>query len=333
MASHSFTKHRKIRTLVALIVAGSFAISGCQSTDTDTAEGTTPTSSSASNDTRIITHAMGETEIKGEPKRVVALDRGLLDAAFAVGLNVVGYTKISGSDGIPEYFGEDGKKYGADAKDVGSLQEPSLEQISALKPDLILSAKVRHEELYPQLAKIAPTVFADKTGAVWKQSLELTGKAAGKEDVAAQKIKDYEERAKRIGDRVREKLGKNPSISVVRFVTGPTRLYKEASYSGVVLNDLGFKREGASAGQEFAQEVSDEEIGLLDADYIFVSTWSDKDGVSAATRERYEANPLWGKLQGEVHEVDDSIWMSAVGLYGANALIDDVADIFGVDKS
>lgn len=41
---------------------------------------------------------------------------------------------------------------------------PNLEQLVVLKPDLILFAKVRHEQLYDQLSKIAPTVF-NTTGA------------------------------------------------------------------------------------------------------------------------------------------------------------------------
>ena len=87
----------------------------------------------------------------------------------------------------------------------------------ALKPDLIVSAKVRHEALYDKLSKIAPTVFSETTGAIWKDNVRLVGQALGKEELAETRIKEYEERAGRIGTAIKEKEGKLPTISVVRF--------------------------------------------------------------------------------------------------------------------
>jgi hypothetical protein len=49
--------------------------------------------------------------------------------------------------GLPDYLGPLTGTYAGDAIPVGRLEDPSLEQIAALKPDLIVSAKVRHEAL------------------------------------------------------------------------------------------------------------------------------------------------------------------------------------------
>ncbi|MDK6591596.1 ABC transporter substrate-binding protein, partial [Actinotignum timonense] len=48
-----------------------------------------------------------------------------------------------------------------DTKIVGQEPAPNLEEISKLKPDLIVASKVRNEKVYDQLSKIAPTVSTD----------------------------------------------------------------------------------------------------------------------------------------------------------------------------
>lgn len=320
------------RTITAALLAGALALGGCGSDAEDPAAGgSAAAGESTAAGRRVIEHAMGETTLDGVPERVVALDRSMVDPAIALGLTVVGRTELAGDEGLPDYFGADGAEYAGAAASVGPLAEPSLERIAELDPDVILSAKVRHEELYPQLAKIAPTIFTETTGATWKDNLRLVGEVAGEQERAEERIAEFEERAARIGDRVREKLGANPTVSVVRFVNAPTRLYKDDTYIGVILADLGFDRTEASAGEGFAAEVSEEEIGMVDADYIVVTTYDDGEGESAAMRERFQANPLWAKLTGTIYEADDEIWMSAVGIYGANEVLDDVAEAFGVD--
>lgn len=300
-----------------------------QNTTTGTADSTfKPAESSA---TRTISHAMGSTELGEEITTVAALDRTVLDPAIALGLHVVGFTELQGDSGIPAYFGDDGEKYAGDAVSVGELSDPSLEKVAALKPDAILSSKVRHEDLYERMSSIAPTVFSDSGGHGWKDSLRLVGEVADKSEKADELITDYEERAARIGDRVREKLGKNPSVTSVRFVDGPTRIYKDDSYIGVIFADLGFARNDASTGTGFSTEISAEEIAKADADYIFTSAYGDNDGEAAKTQEEFQRNPLWNQLKGEIHDVDDTIWMSAVGIYGANEVLDDIAEYFEVD--
>jgi iron complex transport system substrate-binding protein len=85
-----------------------------------------------------------------------------------------------------------------------------------------------------------------------------------------------------------------------------------------------------SAGQV---EISEERILDANADHIFVTAYPDDSGASAANRQRFESNPLWGRLTGQIHEVSDLTWMSAVGMQGAHAILDDLAATFGVDPA
>jgi iron complex transport system substrate-binding protein len=281
---------------------------------------------------RVVTHAMGETAIPDQPKRVVALDQSFVDAVLTLETPVVGYTTYRAiTDGLPDYLGPLAETYAGEATPVGALEDPSLEQIAALKPDLIVSAKVRHEALYGQLSQIAPTVFSETTGAIWKDNLRLMGQALGKEDLADARIAEYEQRAAGIGRAIAAASGGAlPTVSVVRFAGEETvRLYSEKSYSGVVLNDIGFPRPaGQPTSDKIAVDLSQERILDLDADHIFLASYPDAstDGPKA----QFTSNPLWSRLTGAQHDVSDLTWMSAVGLQGAHAMLDDIARIFAV---
>ncbi|GAA4669277.1 iron-siderophore ABC transporter substrate-binding protein [Streptomyces chumphonensis] len=326
------------RSVGAVTVAiGLFATAACSSDDADKNTDDQADKKPAASDAafpRTVEHAMGETEIEEAPQRVVALDMTFVDATFALEGNVVGYTTFTGpEEKLPPYFGEDIETYGAEAAEVGTLDEPSLEKIIAQKPDLILSAKVRHEKLYDQLSEIAPTVFTEDTGATWKENLALVGETLGKEELAEEKVDAFETRAKTIGDAVREKEGANPTVSVVRFVDGPTRLYKEDTYVGVIINDLGFDVPKDAQGTGFNADISEEQIAKVDADDIFVTAYPDPAGAGEKSKKKFMANPLWEQLEGDVHEVDDITWMIAVGLYGAEVVLDDVATTYDVDPA
>ncbi|SDK32711.1 iron complex transport system substrate-binding protein [Actinopolyspora mzabensis] len=285
--------------------------------------------------TRTVEHAMGETEITGTPKRVVALDATFTSATMALGTDVVGYTTFGGREELPAYLGRDRTEYGAQAQGVGSLTSPDAERIVQREPDLILSAKVRHQDMYEQLSEIAPTVFSRTTGATWKENLLLTGRALGKEKTARNKLDEYERRAKTVGDSIRSKVGHNPTMSIVRFAGEPTvRLYSADSFPGTVQQDTGLARpEGQPEGDGIAVNLSQERIPELDAEHIFVTVYPDEAGDAAETRKTFESNPLWSKLTGKQHLVDDITWMTSVGIHGAHAILDDLANAFGVDAA
>ncbi|MER5621407.1 iron-siderophore ABC transporter substrate-binding protein [Streptosporangium sp. NPDC002544] len=332
---------RALRALAVGVVgvALSAGLAACGSSTPETSAETSGTSAApAASDTaafpRTVKHVMGEATIPAQPKRVVALDQSFVDAVLTLETEVVGFTSYRGIEGkLPDYL-TPVLGHAKEATSVGTLEQPSLERILALKPDLIVSAKVRHEALYDKLSQIAPTVFSETTGAIWKENLRLVGQALGKEDLAEQKIKEYQDRAGRIGESIKAKEGKLPTVSVARFAGEPTvRLYVENSYSGLVLKDVGFPRpeEQPTVTDTIMVPISQENISQLDADHIFVAAY--EDPAVGPVKEKFEANPLWGKLKGAKHDVSDTIWMSAVGIQGAHAILDDLAKIFEVDPA
>ncbi|OPC83567.1 iron siderophore-binding protein [Embleya scabrispora] len=323
--------------LAALAIALTAGLTACGEGSDDKAEGaggSTAASSGGAASTasfpRTITHDKGTTTIKEKPKRVVALDNSLVEAVAGLDVPLVGgIGSYRDQKGFPARLGDAVKN----TKDVGPLDSPNLEQIALLKPDLIVSATVRHDQLYAQLAKIAPTVFVKTTGPTWKDNVKLVGRALGEDDKAGAKLTAYETRAKKIGDAINTKANK-PTVSIVRFVDGPTRIYLSKTFSGIILSDMGLARpENQRDPEKFNIELSEEQIGQADADHIFMTTFSGGE----ERKNKFLANPLWQRLKavqaGHVYEVKDESWMTAVSLQGADVILDDLARTFGVDPA
>jgi iron complex transport system substrate-binding protein len=312
------------KSLPALAASLMLALSGCGAQSSEDAE--------AKDDFHVtVEHAMGTTTIDGTPERIVALDSSYADTTLLLEKELVGITTYRGySTDLPEYLGDAREEYADEVVSVGEMETPSLEQIAALKPDLIVSAKVRHEALYDQLSKIAPTIMSETTGATFKDNIRMLAKAVGEEDLAEEKIAEYEDAAAKVGAEINEKAD-NPTISVTRFLDGPTRLYLKDTYSGIVLEDAGLARPGPQDTIGFALEISEENIKQADADKIFVATYEDEEGVAAKTKESFERNPLWKPMAAKVTEVSDATWMTAVSLQGAWYVLADLAKTFGVE--
>lgn len=313
----------------ALIVATGALLAGCGSGGT-TEPASTPTKPAAeSSFPRTITHDKGTTVIPAQPQRVVALDNSLVEAVVLLKRPLVGgISSYRDLKGFPPYLGDTVK----DTTEVGPMESPDLEAIAALKPDLIVSATVRHDALYDELSKIAPTVFVKTTGPQWQQNITTLGGVLGAEDEATGSLAAYKERAKKVGDSINAKAD-SPTISIVRFLDGPTRLMQKATFIGIILKDAGLTRPKSQDVEDFALEVGEEQIRQADGSHIFVTSFSG----GKAAKERFERNPLWKQLQGvkagNVHDVPDEIWMTSVSVQGAQLVLDDLAKTFNVDPA
>ncbi|TJZ54184.1 iron-siderophore ABC transporter substrate-binding protein [Streptomyces piniterrae] len=317
---------RVAAAVAALALATGLAACGNDSA-TKKDSGSKPAAEADSGFPRSVKHHKGTTKLEARPERIVALDPSLVEAALALDGKLVGGVGSYGDKKtFPPYLGDSVKN----VKQVGPLESPDLESIAALEPDLIVSASVRHDALYDELSEIAPTVFVETTGPTWKDNITKLGEALGAEQKAKDALAAYEKRAAAIGKAINKKAD-NPEISVVRFMDGPTRLTGNASFTGIVLSDMGLARPKAQDVDEFAVEVGEEQIRKADGDHIFVSTYEGGD----ESKERFLRNPLWRQLDAvknkQVHQVNDATWMLSVSLQGANLVLDDMAKTFGVD--
>lgn len=274
-----------------------------------------------------VTHAMGETTIKGEPKRIVVLTNEGVEALLAMGVTPVGAVEAYTGDTWYEHTAEQLK----DTKPVGKESEPSLEAIAALKPDLIIGNKMRHEKVYEQLSKIAPTVFAETLRGDWQENFKLYSKAINKEEVGQEKLDAYNNRIEdmkaSLGDKTQQE------VSMVRFMAGDVRIYHKDTFSGVILEQLGFARPAEQDVADFAERgVTKERIPAMDGDILFYFTYETGDKEATKLEEEWINDPLFQNLEvakaNKVFKVDDTIWNTAGGYLAAQLMLDDLEKHF-----
>lgn len=278
---------------------------------------------------REVTHAMGTTDVPDEPQRVVVLTNEGTEALLALGVQPVGAANSWNGDPWWDHI----EAQMGDAVPVGTESAVNLEQVAALQPDLIIGNMSRQEEVYPQLSAIAPTVMSERLRGDWKVNFRLYAEALGRVDRGREVIESYDQRVadlrEALGDRIEEE------VSVIRFLAGQIRIYQLDSFSGVLLEDVGFERPEIQNEDNFAIRTGKESIPDMDGDRIFYFTYDTGNGDGEALEDEVLSDPLWQSLSavqaGRVHEVSDAIWNTAGGVIAANLMLEDLARIYDVD--
>ncbi|MEU2162517.1 iron-siderophore ABC transporter substrate-binding protein [Streptomyces sp. NPDC019208] len=267
---------------------------------------------------RTLTHAMGTTELKAAPKRVVVLDVGELDNVVSLGVEPVGYAPAEGDDGIPSYL----RKDAGSPRSVGTINNLNLEAIAQLKPDLILGSRLRAADKYKELSQIAPTVFSIRPGFTWKENYRLNAAALDRTAVAEAKLGAYEKNAARLGTDIG---ADKPTVSMVRYMPDRIRLYAKASFIGTILEDAGLPQPANQQIDDLATEISPEKIDEADADWIFTGVYGDP---AKTKRETARSNPLWKNLKavkgGQAQDVPDETWYLGLGVTAAEEVLADL---------
>jgi len=253
----------------------------------------------------------------------VVLDTGELDSVVTLGVTPVGAVAVSPDIGFPEYLTGDL----TDVTEVGTIAEPNLETIASLKPDLILSNKLRHEAIYSQLSEIAPTVFTESVGATWKENFELHAEALGLSDEAQDQLGDYDDATAKL----RKDLGSDvdTTVSVIRSLGDEVRIMMKDSFIGAVIADVGLPRPPAQDKDVFMEEASLDRVPDMDGDVMFVSRFDDAND----KLETLMASPAWEQLAAvqndDVHEVPDDYWELGTGMGAAQLVVGDLDKILG----
>jgi len=326
---------RSIKVILSLLsIFTIFLLAACGGANEKTQD-KEKTTNTAEEKSYTVEHAMGSTPIKGTPKRVVILTNEGTEALLAMNITPVGAVQSWLGDPWYDHISEKMK----DTKVVGTESEVNVEAIAALKPDLIIGNKLRQEKIYDQLKAIAPTVFSETLRGDWKENFKLYAKALNKEEEGNEVLNAFDQH---VAD-LKTKLGdrENQTVSVVRFMAGTTRIYYTDSFSGIIFDQLGFKRTEQQAELftpenklgNLAIEVGKELIPKMDADNIFYFTYAPNDDQTAInTAKEWTNDPLWKNLNavknGHAYEVSDAIWNTAGGVLAANLMLEDIEKIF-----
>lgn len=281
----------------------------------------------AKEDSITIEHAMGKTKVPKNPEKVVILTNEGTEALLALGIKPIGAVQSWTGDPWYDHIKEDME--GVEV--VGTESQVNLEKIASLKPDLIIGNKMRQEDLYEKLNAIAPTVFSETLRGNWQINFELYAKAVNQEEKGKELLDEISNRMEEIRNNIGDRI--NDKVSVVRFLAGDVRIYHKDSFSGFILDQIGFQRPESQNVDDFAEmNVTKERIPAMDGDILFYFTYEQGDGEATKVEEEWINDPLFKQLnvakQGKVYKVDDTIWNTAGGIIAANLLLDDIEKYF-----
>lgn len=280
---------------------------------------------------RRVEHALGVTEITGTPTRIVTLYQGATDTAIAMGITPVGVVDSWVQKPTYQYLRDDldGVPH------VGLETQPNLEEIVKLKPDLIIAAKARHEQVYAQLSQIAPTV-AQGTVFDFKGTVSLMGEALNKTETADELLADWDERVNALQTHLADTVGEQWPLkaTVTNVRNDHLRVYLQESFAGTVLHDLGFEFPMVEQQRTWGVKLtSKESIPAMNADVMFVILQSE----DAPVKQNYQAwssHPLWKNLDAarneQIYNVDLVAWLMSGGILGANMMMDQLYEHFDV---
>lgn len=271
------------------------------------------------NKVRIVEHAMGTTEIAGIPKRIVVLEWVYAEDLLALGVQPVGVADIKGMN---DWVNLKDVKLAGSVVDVGTRQEPNLEAITQLEPDLIIAVQFRVQDTYDQLSAIAPTIVfnpypleKDNIGQLeeMEQTFMAIADVVGKHDegkaVREQMNASFMAAAAEI--RASEAAGKPFVLAQAWSADGAPfmRLFSNNGMATQILERLGMQN---------AWDVEYEQYGFSDAGLEALTTVDvasffyiaqENDNIFETI---YNDNPVWNNLQfvreGRVYPLGGDTW-------------------------
>ncbi|MCG6136165.1 MAG: iron-siderophore ABC transporter substrate-binding protein [Nostoc sp. LLA-1] len=277
---------------------------------------------------RQVEHAAGITCIPEKFERLVTLDN--FENAIALGIKPIG--------AVISDFSSSWQDQLTGVTNIGTIGEPNIESILALKPDLIVGSDYQ-QKIYPITSKIAPTfLFKFGHSGQWKEVFTKISAALGKEEVGEQVMENYYRRLAEFKQKMGNKLS-NLKVSVVRVYPNNINLYLLDSFCGTILQDAGLSRPESQNftaseaqklfGNPIQMSIGNELIEKADGDVIFIWTAENNaegNQTAKVNLEKLKSNQLWKNLkavkENKVYFVPN-YWIGS-GMLAANAIIDDL---------
>lgn len=321
---------KNTKTLLLSLFAAVAVVLLAACSDNKQSNSKTTNSSSASSEVTIKT-ANGDVKVPTNPKKIVTLDLGAADTIRALGKesSIVGMPKKT----LPAYL----KNLPSSIKNVGSMKEPNMEAIAALKPDLII-ASGRTAQYVKKLKEIAPTVLfqtdnKDYWGSTKKNILSLASIFG--EDGTKKAKSELATLDKEIQTVVAANEKSNKNALAMMLNEGAISAFGAKSRFAFLYSTLKFKPTDAKIKESrHGQEVSFESIKQINPDIIFVlnrtlaiggDNSSNKDLLNNSLIQETNA----AKNKTIVNLTSDLWYLSGGGLESTKLMIEDVKNVAG----
>ncbi|PYG84858.1 iron complex transport system substrate-binding protein [Ruminiclostridium sufflavum DSM 19573] len=271
-------KYRLTAILILLILL----LTGCNQSGTSLKQ---PDNTKAS-----FVDALGHNVTVHKADRVIALSGSFAETWLLAGGNLIGTTQDAFTDG---------PALDESVHDVGRLHSPSLEQIIALEPDLVLLSKSisAHVKLYDQLkaAGITTAYFDVEVFGEYLDMLKICTDITGRRDL-------YESNGIAVKSRIDKVISKanraasHPRVLFVRVNSTSATARNSDTMAGAMLKDLGCINI-ADSQSSLLKNLSMETIIQEDPNFIFSVTMGESEEKALKVlEETLEANPAWSGL-------------------------------------
>lgn len=319
----------KTLSILGLIVA-LFLVAACGNSDNSSKQ-----SGTKSKDTIDIKDANGTTKVPKNAKRIVVLEYSFADALAALDVKPVGVADDNKKKRIIKPVREKIGNYTS----VGTRKQPNLEEISKLKPDLIIADSSRHKGINKDLNKIAPTLSLKSFDGDYNQNIDsfkTIAKALGKEKQGDKRLAEHDKLIKKYKDEI--KFDRNKTVLPAVVSKSGVLAHPDNSYVGQFLKEeLGFKNaltddvtKGLSKYLKGPYlQLDPERLADVDPGRIIIMT----DGASKNVPEfkKLEKDATWKKLNAVKHNdvdvVDRDVWARSRGLIASEEMAKELAKL------
>ena len=312
-----------LRRVMAILGMG-LVMTGCFDSGNEQAQ------QNGSENTRVVSHIMGETVVPENPQRIVVLSVEATETLLALGIKPVGAVRSETADPSDTWFAHIRDEMEGTPV-VGQETQINLEAVASLQPDLIIGIKARQEMLYPQLSAIAPTVFTNEFQGRLRENLTQVSEAVGMEEEGQAILSDLDDRIETLSSKLDAADLLEQEVAVLRFQVSGARYYYNTSFAASLINELGFARPELHDKDDFAEPMTMERIPEADADIHFYFTFASSDPEAGNENTMNWLNhPLWQDLRasqkGQIYRMDNDIWNKSYGILSGREVLQNIED-------
>ncbi len=186
---------------------------------------------------------------------------------------------------------------GENVKIVGSVKEPSLEEVLMLEPTLvIMSADIEKQKNFKNSFERMEIPYAYMQIDVFEEYLEFLKIATELNE----RSDLYYENGVKVKEKIDSILAKVPyesdkKILLLRAYSTGVKAKTDDNFTGIMLKELGTENI-ADKYPSLLEELSIEEIMEEDPEYIFVTTMGDEEKALESLMDGIGSNPAWSSL-------------------------------------
>ncbi len=283
-----------------------------------------------------ITGSNGEVVLEKPAKKVVVLEWTYAEDLLALGVQPAGMADIQEYHNWVNIDAELDKE----VIDVGGRQEPNLEAIAAIEPDLIIGVGFRHDAMLKDLEKIAPTVIfnpypEDESMDLYKEmttTFNEIAKAVDKTDEAKKVLNELDSKYEEAKAKIEGANLKTKEVILTLAYTGPQapeiRVFTPNSMASQIIEKIGLKNVHVPDQFEVFGSSTFNVEGLTkyeDANYLF--TVQDTDNVY---EKQLKDNAVWKNLnfvkEDRLYDIGADTWLYG-GPLSAETMLNTIVDV------